>query len=412
MAASKAETDENAISISWGRIAFGVLSGLGSLASIYSVWKLETTPEPSKYLFLSTILTFAVPVIVFGFMLSAGWLLPRKLATIALWFSGSGRWRNDDARINAITDCLQRLEHLMPKPVCEKHKDRICQSFLSFQKFVRNNGKMAWLLPPASDDMLLAHAEQFTESQFKEWSHLLIGQNGLLEHSKYVFITWDLTDPQDWDPNLMQKLAPMLHDLGNRTIRKGLFVHRTLIVKLDDLKGQSTMFLTNVWNPYIKPYVDGQVLTSGSDSDHYRIKFLCDDKLNFFFAGHRAPLRGAFYDVAMFSSSVNIMNRVLATSTPACVLPAPEDVGDSTEYDAWQLSRRPPIGDGNHRGIIHLYIVGNESLGRASRQKRLELVSSARKRTRLAIDGILADPNQDIDREVKTLLEIRFRSFS
>ena len=412
MAASKTRIDNPASRISWGSIAFGVLSGLGSLASIYSAWKLVTTINPLKYPLYSLIVTFAIPLIVFGFIVFAGWLSPRRVATTAIGLAGRlGRWRDDESRINAITSCLQRLENFMPSPVCQKHKERISQSFLSFRKFVINNGRMAWLMPPASDDMLLAHAEQFTESQFKEWSYLLTDKNGLLEHSKYVFITWDLTDPQDWDSNLLQKLAPMLHDLGRRTVTQEMFVHRILIVRSSDVASRGTDFLSTVWNPYIKPYVDASVLASGSGNDHYRIKFLYEEKFNRLFAGGEAPLAWTFYDVAMFSSSVNIKNRISATSDGSCVLPAPLEVGDSTEYDAWQFSQRPPIEGSARRGIIHLYIVGNGGLDELSKQKRLELIRSARERAKKVIDKVLADPNQNVDDEIMGQLGIRFHKF-
>lgn len=300
--------------------------------------------------------------------------------------------------INYIKDVLSSLEHVMPEPKCEKHRHRIEQSFKSFAKFVENNSDCAWLLPPASNEILEIedHKRNQMQSQFLEWSWLVAGNEtglrGILEDTKYLFITWDLSDPKKWDEMILNNLEKMLEKIGIKTKNKDLFVHRIIIVNWGLLEKNVQFqreFIDKVWNKYFFSYVN-------DSNEQYQIQFIDSDSLSSSLGdGEKVTI---FKDVALFSYSKEVRKHAKAGN----VLPSPNDVNEGSEYNALEYSRR------SDPDMLHLYYVKREA-GMDIGAKR---ICYTREKVYKIYKELQGTAHVNIDKKVKNTLNIKYKEFT
>jgi len=252
--------------------------------------------------------------------------------------------------LQAINRLINDLRKMMPEPKCDLHSLRIGQSFESFTKLIENNAECAWLLPPPSNGILCRPelGQNYFGSQLIEWSCLLARKvsddDTILEKTKYLFITWDLSNISGWNPILLGDLKEMLIELGNKTINPdGLHVHRVIIVNWDEISPDGTYqdCFKKIWEAFFERYV-------GNDKPNYKISFINSSAVSNIPNKRYDDIKKAFFDIALFSFCSNVRDRAFN----GMILPAPQSQDTFKEYAALQYSLMD--GDAN---FLELYLV-------------------------------------------------------
>lgn len=385
----------------WLNHIYGQSSVVGALLGVASIVIVLSTPANRWIVALCTALaTFAVILTAFAGLNIFAQIWPHNLLHLITRGIKTLSRTKERGKPASIIKVLKVLEDMMPEPKCSKHADRIKQSFQSFEKFIKKNTDCAWLLPPASNDILQidAHKKNHIKSQFLEWSWLVagntqIGIRGLLKDTNYVFITWDLTDPAKWDETILVNLQPMLEPLGERTKSNLLLAHRIVIVNWQEMEqnsATSTDFLKKIWTPYFSQFVS-------STNDHYRIKFIDSNALSASLADYDKT--ADFYDVALFSFS----RKVREYAEKGNILPSPEEANESNEYAALEYSKRD-VPD-----MLHLFFVQGTAARGNGNQSGDSMIRETRKNIREIYDVLRS--LDSIDAKVKSHLGIDYAEF-
>lgn len=387
------------------QIAFGTASVLGCILSLVAlIITLRAKVGALGTVLLTVTCLICMCLAMWGGLGLLGLIWPRRLHQLVLSGIRSLAHRRKTSggnRLHVIESVLDELSTLLPQAKCRTHQTRISQSFLGFKRFLRYNLDQAWLQPPMSDDIVQQneHVDNFLKSELLEWTWCVVGNKagiqGLIEDTRYLFITWDLRNLRDWRKPVVESLGELLTSLGIRTGKGDLLVHRVIVVRWNELLANADLqreFLDEIWAPYFEPYV-------GVGNECYKIKIIDFDSLTKLLANHQQ--QQDFLDVALFSFSLNI--KKVASSR---VLPSPDEANDSNEYAALQFSYR----DHANARMINLFIVHGQSANRRGYEEGDFVIRQKREQCRRIMEQISSEL-RPIDGQVKNVLKIDYTTY-
>ena len=175
------------------------------------------------------------------------------------------------------------------------------------QNMILHNFLDTWLMAAPCNVKLGYYRHEFQQLQLNRWVQYIRGTgseiSGILKNTKYIFITWDLSNlgSDDWNDKAIEQVGKMLKPLGEQT-QKGITVHRIIFINLKNIR---TSFETRrklfnkIWYIYFYHYCN-------KGNKNYRISFI--DKEPFITAlGINKSRR---LDIAFFSNSDEVLKEV------------------------------------------------------------------------------------------------------
>ena len=132
----------------------------------------------------------------------------------------------------------------------------------------------------------------------------------MIDETKYLFITWDLTKPSDWfrEVDCKKSLGKLLNRIGELTQKRELFVHRIIFYSdriLD--KAYERDYLKRIWKSYFLKYL---INDDGEKNSNYKIEFIEINNLKKHllnvFKNHSDKYLIDFTDIGIFSNESRI----------------------------------------------------------------------------------------------------------
>ncbi len=213
-------------------------------------------------------------------------------------------------RYELACSLLEHVRNLVPD---SGHNDSTQLSFNmrsclgGMQNMILHNFLDTWLMAAPCDVKLGHYRHEFQQLQLNRWAHYIRGTgaeiSGILKDTKYLFITWDLSnlESNEWNDRAIEQVGNMLMPLGEQT-RKGLTIHRIIFVNLKSLEDNiltRRKFFLDIWNKYFYPFC-------AVGNKNYCVSFI--DKNAYITAlGMNKSRR---LDVALFSKSDDVLKKV------------------------------------------------------------------------------------------------------
>ena len=164
-----------------------------------------------------------------------------------------------------------------------------------------------WLMAAPCDVKLGYYRHEFQQLQLNRWVQYIRGIgseiSGILKDTKYIFITWDLSnlESDDWNDKSIEQVGNMLTPLGEQT-QKGLIVHRIIFVNLINLMSSfetRKKLFKKIWYIYFYQYCK-------NGNKNYRISFIDKEPFN---KALGIP-KSRRLDTAFFSKDGIVLNQI------------------------------------------------------------------------------------------------------
>ncbi|MHA1228963.1 MAG: hypothetical protein ACTSPV_19790 [Candidatus Hodarchaeales archaeon] len=272
-----------------------------------------------------------------------------------------------------ITELLKILPPYSPEFLCSfsdsiKEKE-LCRSSIActagykkvhdleeiamlFPLFAKLNYNRKWLMPIFGVRDLKLFCNEFTELTLKYWDNFVVNEDiGKIKDTKYLFITWDLTNIEKWNPSrtnddkLIDAIRKLLLSLKDKTQNNELVVDRLLILPND-------VFSDSSKKEILKGITEKYFLIKSDENNHsripdnYRINYVIENDLQILKEIEMEFIK----DVGLFS--FNLLKKNSEQRFPAFLLPK--------DYFCIQFSHNVNL---NTEKFLYLFVVERKSDG-------------------------------------------------